>query len=157
MAQRSIQWKRGRGRLGVLLPLIGTWRATSDSPMGPVQCTRRFRPVLRGKYVELVARWEFADGFYEEIAIFGQRDGKPAFWSFTSDGKRSEGTMSLARDIHPEALCFEAKMPAGVARMIYWPDEGGGFHWAVESKSKRGWKRFTEHHYRTAQDNTDHP
>ena len=25
---------------------------------------------------------------------------------------------------------------------------GAGFHWAVESKKKKGWNRFTEHHYR---------
>lgn len=39
-------------------------------------------------------------------------------------------------------------MPTGRARMIYWPDEDGGFRWAVESKNKKGWHRFTEHHYR---------
>jgi hypothetical protein len=38
-------------------------------------------------------------------------------------------------------------MPAGTARMIYWPDEESGFHWAVESKVKKGWNRFTQHHY----------
>jgi hypothetical protein len=26
----------------------------------------------------------------------------------------------------------------------------GGFFFAVESKTKRGWKRFLEHHYRAA-------
>jgi hypothetical protein len=31
--------------------------------------------------------------------------------------------------------------------MVYWPDEGEGFHWVVESKTKKGWNRFTEHHY----------
>ncbi len=66
---------------------------------------------------------------------------------FTSDGKRSEGTLADVTDVHPEAVGFEAQMPAGLARMVYWPDEAGGFRWAVESKNKRGWKRFTEHHY----------
>jgi hypothetical protein len=36
-------------------------------------------------------------------------------------------------------------MPSGLARMIYWPDEKRGFRWAVESKNKKGWNRFTEH------------
>ena len=32
-------------------------------------------------------------------------------------------------------------------RMAYWPDETDGYYWAVEAKNKKGWKRFTEHHY----------
>jgi hypothetical protein len=50
-------------------------------------------------------------------------------------------------DIHPQAIGFEAQMPSGMARMAYWPDEAEGFRWAVEAKTKKGWKRFTEHHY----------
>jgi hypothetical protein len=34
--------------------------------------------------------------------------------------------------------------------MAYWPDGAGGFHWVVESRTKKGWNRFTEHHYRPA-------
>ena len=41
-------------------------------------------------------------------------------------------------------------MPAGLARMIYWPDEAGGFYWAVEARNQKGWKRFTQHHYLAA-------
>jgi hypothetical protein len=41
-------------------------------------------------------------------------------------------------------------MPAGLARMIYWPNDDGGINWAVESKNKKGWKRFTLHHYDAA-------
>ncbi|HNO99481.1 MAG TPA: hypothetical protein PKM83_07040, partial [Ferruginibacter sp.] len=66
----------------------------------------------------------------------------------TSDGKHSQGTLSDGSDVHPEAICFEALMPAGIARMVYWPNEEGGFNWAVESKNKKGWNRFTQHHYR---------
>ena len=40
-----------------------------------------------------------------------------------------------------------AQVPAGVARQIYWPSAEGGMSWAVESKSKKGWHRFTEHRY----------
>ena len=69
------------------------------------------------------------------------------FWSFTSDGKQSQGEIADGTDIHQEAISFEANMPAGLARMVYWPADDGGFHWAVESKVKKGWNRFTMHHY----------
>jgi hypothetical protein len=143
-------WKKGRGKLGVLDPLLGTWRAEADTPMGSVACSRAFARTLGGSYVRLVARWEFAKGVYEEIAIIGAPGGELGFWSFTSDGKRSEGKLADATDIHPQAVGFEAQMPAGLARLVYWPDGDNGFHWAVESKNAKGWKRFTEHHYRPA-------
>lgn len=69
------------------------------------------------------------------------------FWSFTNDGKRSQGRLADVSDIHAEAIGFEAQMPAGLARQAYWPDGDGGVHWMVESKNKKGWHRFTEHHY----------
>lgn len=90
-------------------------------------------------------------GVYEEIAIFGARESSGIeFWSFTSDGKRSQGALANVTDLHPEAIGFEAQMPAGLARMAYWPDGDGGFFFVVESKNKKGWKRFLEHHYRAA-------
>ncbi len=149
-------WKKGRGKLGCLDPLLGRWAASGESPMGPVRCTRVFERVLGGSYVRLEALWKFgaaaADpkaGGYGEIALFGAgEDGRVAFWSFTSDGKRSQGTLADATDLHPEAVAFEAQMPAGLARMAYWPDADGGFVFAVESKNKKGWRRFLEHHYR---------
>jgi hypothetical protein len=148
MAKTQRHWKRGRGKLGILAPLIGRWKATSETPMGPVTCTRTFESILGGHYVQLTARWEFEKGAYEEIAMIGvNAEGKVAFWSFTSDGKNSNGTLADVTDIHAEALGFEAQMPAGLARMAYWPDDGDGFHWSVEAKNKKGWKRFTEHHY----------
>ena len=147
MKAKTGPWKKGRGKLGVLAPLMGTWKTETMSPMGKVGCTRTFTSVLGDRYVQLVARWEFGKGVYEEIALYGVRDGTLSFWSFTSDGKRSEGTIANGSDVHGQAIAFEAEMPAGRARMIYWPDEEGGFHWAVEAKSKKGWRRFTEHHY----------
>lgn len=145
----SKHWKRGRGKLGFLAPLIGSWEASASTPMGPVTCTRTFEPSLGGNYIRLTARWNFDKGVYEEIAMIGvTSDGKVAFWSFTSDGKNSSGTVADVSDIHPEAIGFEAQMPAGLARMAYWPDDSEGFHWAVEAKNKKGWKRFTEHHYK---------
>jgi len=148
-------WKKGRGKLGILAPLHGAWAAAADSPRGPLRCIREFRPVLAGKYLQLDVRWEFgpsgAGTVYEEHALIGVRaDGVVGFWSFTSDGKHSEGTRAEVTDLHPEAVGFEAEMPAGRARMAYWPATDGGFHWVVESKTKRGWSRFTEHHYLSA-------
>lgn len=148
MANKKVTWKKGRGKLGVLQPLLGDWVATADSPMGKLKCTRCFKPILAGQYIELTAIWEFSKGRYEEQAIYGIHDGVLSFWSFTSDGKRSQGLIADAKEVHPDAICFEAPMPAGLARMIYWPSEDGGFHWAVESKVKKGWNRFTEHHYK---------
>ncbi len=149
MAKKSIRWKKGRGKLGVLAPLFGSWKAETKLPAGygTARCTRTFEPILKGSCVQLRARWEFEKGVYEELALFGFHDGKVSFWSFTSDGKRSQGTLADGSDVHPDAIAFEAQMPAGLARMIYWPSDTGGIIWAVESKTKKGWNRFTEHHY----------
>jgi len=150
----SRAWKKGRGRLGVLDPLLGTWVAEQDSPKGPVRCTRTFRRILAGKYVQLSALWEFEDGEYEEVALYGVGpERRLCFWSFTSDGKQSQGTIADVSDVHPEAIGFEAQMPGGLARMAYWPGEEGEdgdetIHWVVESRTKQGWNRFTHHHYR---------
>lgn len=146
-------WKKGRGKLGPLSPLHGAWMAEGESPRGPMRCFRELAPVLGGHYLQLDVRWEFGapgDGkAYVERALIGAgADGKVHFWSFTSDGKRSEGELADVTDLHPEAVGFEAVMPAGRARMAYWPAVGGGFHWVVESKTKAGWSRFVEHHYR---------
>lgn len=147
-------WKKGRGKLGFLQPMLGNWVAETDSPMGPLRCAREFEQVLNGSYIRLQARWEFGAGAmkgkaYQEIALIGAGDeGKVSFWSFTSDGKRSQGTVADVTDLHPQAIGFEAHMPAGLARMAYWPDDEDGFFWVVESKNAKGWKRFTQHHYR---------
>lgn len=161
------KWSKGRGKLGFLQPLLGSWKAQAETPMGPVQCTREFTEVLGGHYVELRARWMFgapakggeamskyAGKVYEERAVIGVgKDGAVTFWSFTSDGKSSSGVAVDVTDLHPSAVGFEAQMDAGLARMAYWPDDeadGDGFRWVVESKTKKGWRRFTEHRYRQA-------
>ena len=139
-------WNSGRGLLGPLAPLLGAWRSSSDAAL----CVRTFRPFGKG-WVELDARWEMEGrGEYREIALLGaMEDATLGFYSFTSDGKRSQGRRSDAADIHPQALALEATMPAGVARMIYWPKEDGdGFHFAVESQTKKGWNRFLQQDYR---------
>jgi hypothetical protein len=146
-------WKKGRGKLGPFQPLLGRWMAEADTEMGPVRCLRIFEPILSGKYLQLTVRWEFqklgAEKAYQELAIIGAgEDGEVCFWSFTSDGKRSMGTLADVTDIHPEAIGFEAEMPAGRDRMAYWPLEESGFHWVVESKNAKGWRRFVNHTYR---------
>jgi len=151
MSTNKPNWKKGRGKLGILQPLLGSWQAMAETPMGNLKCTREFIEVLGGKYIQLTAKWYFTQGVYQELAIYGMKDDKLSFWSFTSDGKRSEGYIADASDVHPEAICFEANMPAGLARMVYWPNNNGGFNWAVEAKNKKGWKRFTEHHYSAMQ------
>jgi len=147
MATKPIVWKKGRGKLGVFAPLMGSWKAKAKSPMGQVECTRTFEPILNGAYVQLTAHWKLPKSTYLEQAIFGIADGKLSFWSFTSDGKQSLGTIADVSDIDARAFGFEAQMPAGLARTIYWAHPDGGFNWAVEAKTKKGWKRFTEHHY----------
>ena len=148
MPTKKPLWKKSRGKLGVFDPLLGTWTAKAESPMGPVSCTRSLAKTLNGNYLELRAEWKFGKGSYHETALIGVRpDGTVGFWSFTSDGKHSQGELTDATDVHPEAIAFVAQMPAGTARMVYWPDETSGFRWAVESQNKKGWKRFSEHHY----------
>ncbi len=147
-------WKKGRGKMGPMAPLLGRWKAESDTPMGPVACIRDYQKFGDG-YVRLEAEWIFktkgAARSYREIALFGpDKDGLLTYWSYTSDGKKSSGKLSEAKDVHPDAVCFEAQMDAGLARQVFWPDEEAGMRWAVEARNKKGWNRFTEHHYRTA-------
>jgi hypothetical protein len=147
-------WKSGRGLLGPMKPLLGRWEAEAAGPgaASAMHCTRSFTPVLGGAWILLAARWEIGPGrAYEETALFGQgEDGRLAFFSFTSDGKNSRGTLTDGGDVHPRAIAFEAQMPAGLARFLYWPAEEEGFYFAVESRTKAGWNRFMRHHYRAA-------
>ena len=94
--------------------------AKAESEIGPVKCTRTFSKILGGKYVELRAHWTFAKSSYEELALMGVGDDKAVcFWSFPSDGKRSEGVLADVSDLHRQAVGFEAEMPAGLARQAY--------------------------------------
>lgn len=143
-----MQWKKGRGHLGVFEPLLGSWISATDSPRGPVSVTRVFSKTLGGKYIQLQTSWHINGSHYDELALFGVgEDKRLTFWSFTSDGKHSTGQIVDASDIHPSALAFQANMPAGIARQVYWPDAEEGFHWVVESSTQKGWNRFVEHHY----------
>lgn len=153
MTDSNKYWKKGRGKLGVFAPLIGNWVAQATSSMGPVTCTRIFTEILEKTHIQLIAKWEFGDKIYTEHAIIGvDKDKQISFWSFTSDGKNSYGKLADVSDIHPDAIGFEANMDAGFARMVYWPDEDNGFYWIVENKTKKGWNRFVEHHYKRLED-----
>jgi hypothetical protein len=147
-------WKAGRGLLGPLAPLLGRWTATAAGPgaASVMHCERSFQQVLDGKWVQLTASWQTGpDSAYEETALFGRTaDGTLGFFSFTSDGKSSQGRLADAADVHPLAVAFEAQMPAGLARMVYWPAEEEGFYFAVESRTRTCWNRFMRHHYRAA-------
>src|SRR5437868_5799309 len=94
------RWKKGRGKLGPLAPLIGEWEASAETQMGPVKCLRAFERILGNTYVALHAVWEFGDkGAYEELAVFGvDAEGKITFSSFTSDGKSSRGEIADVTD-----------------------------------------------------------
>ena len=145
-------WKSGRGALGVLQPLLGQWATETEGPgdFGRIRVTRRFETVLGGAYVRLDVHWALGGGkSYEEIALFGKGgDGALAFTSFTSDGKQARGAQADGCDVHPQAIAFEAQMPAGLARFVYWPaDDGDGYRFAVENRTKKGWNRFLRHHY----------
>ncbi len=147
----KLPWKKGRGTLAILVPLLGTWHADADTPdgrPGTVHCERRFQQALNGSYIELTAIWQMGNTVYEERAFFG-RDavGALRFWSFTSNGKQSQGELTDVSDIHPEAIGFIAQMPEGIARQAYWPDQVQGMHWVVEAQTKEGWDRFVDHHY----------
>jgi WD40 repeat protein len=143
------RWKKGRGKLGPFDPLLGHWVAETHSPMGPMRCTRTMERILGNQWLRLVARWEFGPNkAYEEVAIIGPGpEGTVRFWSFTNDGKRSEGDVADVTDLHPEAVGFEAQMPAGRARMAYWPADDDGVIWVVEARTKKGWSRMAHHHY----------
>jgi hypothetical protein len=147
-----VYWSKGRGILGPLRPLLGRWSSVAPHgrSAGLVLCRREFQ-AFGSHYIRLDAAWNL-DGrdAYREVAFFGRNDdGRLAFWSFTSDGKRSSGFSTDGRDIHAQALAFVAEMPAGLARMVYWPaDDGSGFEFAVERRAKSGWSRFIAHRYR---------
>jgi len=141
-------WKPARGKLGRLTPLLGAWRVEADTARGPMVCTRRFHHTLGKKYVQLGAVWQFTDSSYEETALFGVGPtGDLEFWSFTSDGKQSQGRLADVTDLHPQAVGFEADMPAGLARQAYFPDDEGGIRFIVEARTKKGWSRMVDHLY----------
>ncbi len=144
-----MSWKTGRGLLGPMRPMLGAWIADADMNGVRFTCTRTFEPLGKG-WIRLEAVWNLPQGAYVETALFGAGDdGTLGFFSFTSDGKRSVGRLADGSDVDPAAVAFEARMPAGLARMIYWPPEDGdGFRFAVESRTRKGWNRFLVHHCR---------
>lgn len=144
-----MNWKKGRGKLGLFQPLIGTWITNAGSKdYTKPECHRTFEKTLDNKYLKLEVRWFLENKVYEDLTLIGLNVKKEiCFWSFTSDGKNSTGKLADVSDLHPEAIGFEAEMPGGLARQAYWPAEENGFFWIVESKTKKGWNRFVEQHF----------
>jgi hypothetical protein len=141
-------WQRGRGRLGVLAPLLGAWVAEGESEAGPYRCERRFERALHGSYVELRAEWRLPGGMYDEVTLHGyDRDGELRFWSFTSDGRQTTGWRVTADDLPHPGIAFAADLPAGRARFAYLAPPEGGLLYVAESQTARGWNRFVEHRY----------
>lgn len=145
-----MNWKKGRGKLGIFQPLLGQWVVNKDSKdrLNP-QVNRKFSKTLGGKYLQLDVEWLIGDNPYEDHTLIGlNKDKEICFWSFTNDGKNSHGKLADVTDIHPEAIGFEAQMDMGLARQVFWPDGEDGFNWVVESHTKKGWNRFVEHNYK---------
>ena len=109
-------WKKGRGKLGPMAPLLGRWKAASEQNGMPVACTREYAKFGDG-WVKLEAEWllsapkasakltdaqraamqAYAGRIYRETAFFGpDADGVLAFWSYTNDGKKSSGRLAAA-------------------------------------------------------------
>lgn len=136
--------------LSILRPLLGNWgsQPAGSEPASKMPCIRRFTRMWSGAYIRLETRWEMGGGkIFEEVTMFGKgRDDSLGFWAFTSDGKQSHGWLTDGSDVHPQAVAFVTELPAGTARMVYWP-EGDGFDYAVESRTEDGWNRFLRHHY----------
>ena len=149
-------WKKSRGKLGIFEPLLGDWITNKESrDYSKPKCTRKLKKTLDNKYIELKVYWYLENKIYEDMTLIGLNSSKEiCFWSFTSDGKNSMGKLADVSDIHPEAIGFEAEMPAGVARQAYWPSQEGGFYWVVESKTKKGWNRFVKQHYMLKNENS---
>ncbi|MEN0006273.1 MAG: hypothetical protein AAF798_19130 [Bacteroidota bacterium] len=144
-----MKWKKGRGKLGLFAPLLGDWVANSNSiEANKPECHRQFQYTLEKKYIQLDVQWLIPNKTYIDHTLIGLNEKKEiCFWSFTSDGKNSTGKLADVSDLHPEAIGFEAEMPAGLARQAYWPADEGGFYWVVESKTKKGWNRFVQQHF----------
>lgn len=141
-------WRRGRGRLGVLAPLLGAWVAEGESEAGPYRCERRFARALHGTYIELRAEWRLPGRTYDEVALHGHdRDGMLRFWSFTSDGRQATGVRVEPDDLSHAGIAFEADLPAGRVRFAYMAPPDGDLLYTVESWTAQGWNRFVEHRY----------
>lgn len=150
------KWESGPGLFGPLKPLMGSWASPTETQGAETlhPTMRTFRDFGDG-WIELDARWEMGEGDpYREIALYGPTsDGVLGFFSFTNDGKRSEGRLADGTDIHPDAIAFEAQMPAGAARVVYWPLEAGeGFHFAVETRTTGDWNRLLLREFRPGPD-----
>ena len=144
-----MSFRFGRGLLGPMKPLMGDWAWSGEHASQSIIARRTYEPFGKG-WVRLTAVWTMPGRDYVETAFYGPADdGTLGFYSFTNDGKRSEGRLADGSDVHAQAVAFVAKFPAGTGRMIAWPRDDGapGFDFAVESQTKRGWNRFLQQRF----------
>ncbi len=98
-------------------------------------CTRTIAPAFADKYIQVNALWELDNGTFEELELIGKDlKGVVNYWTFSSDGKFSNGQLIDANDVIPGAVGFEAPSASGKVRAPYWPEENG-FGWAVETQT----------------------
>lgn len=139
-----MEFRLGRGLLGPLRPLLGHWVHRGEHNGQTVEVSRLYESWGNG-WVRLSATWELPGRTYAETAFYGATtEGPLGFYSFTNDGKRSEGRLADGTDVHAQAVAFVAQFPAGTGRMIAWPRDDGlpGFDFAVERQTAKGWNRF---------------
>ncbi|WP_395377682.1 hypothetical protein [Marinicella sp. W31] len=142
-------WKLTDGTLNIFTPLIGTWVAQSDSPKGPVMCTRVFTKTLNGQFIEVRTDWKFPHNSYQELGLIGLDENRfITFWTFDSDGNRAAGRWIKLKQRHPHAFGFEIEMSHGFTRQIYCPHAKTGFEWTVEMHAGNDWQQLLKHHYK---------
>jgi hypothetical protein len=133
----------GARALKLLQPFLGRWSASAPG----YTVTRELSSVLGGKYLQLAVHWDLGSRQYEEHAVYGVdlADKQLKFWSFTSDGKRSEGKLVLA---DAGVVTFEAKVGGGLGRMsLHSRKDGFTFTVDAQPKGAKSWKRFLEQHF----------
>ena len=142
----------GPDPLQLLDPLIGEWIAEGESPTGPYLCRRRFSRILGGRHVQLDTHWEYVSSEYDELTIFGPDEVHGLqYWSFSSNGEQTAGHLISAGGPPEQAVVFDSLAPVSRLRYSYWLIGASGVvAFVVESKSRAGWTRLLEHHYRAA-------
>ena len=136
-------------------PFLGVWRASPGGPgaASAMPCERELRASADGGFVVMTARWGGMATPYEEVAVIRfDAEGRISLSSFTTGGGQSQGQEGDAAGLEAGALVIEARMPAGMARSVYWSAEPGTFDLAVESEAPGGWNRFMQHRYRRVED-----
>ncbi len=104
--------------------------------------------LLPSQEIDLLdAEWDFGGKFYKEHAIYGvDAGGDVAFWSFTSDGKRSRGVLQRA-GCPPRSHRLRGRNASRPCPNDLLARNRRHYALGRKSKTKKGWNRFTEHTY----------